>query len=158
MKERVPIRGFVYEEYMAREEIPVHRGVIGVDDVTKLPRAPWRRTGGNGTFIELEGPFEAQRGLYVMEIPPGGQLKPERHLFEEEIFILQGQGICEVWQGPASRKITFEWSEGSAFAFPRNSSHAFYNGSNQPAVFLSVNTGPEIMNAMKVIAFVFDWR
>lgn len=39
--------------------------------------------GGLGTFIELQGSFESERGLYVAEIPGGEALNPERHLYEE---------------------------------------------------------------------------
>ena len=99
---------FPYDNFMEREELPVHRAVVGVDDVTTLPRAPWKRTGGSGTFIQLEGTFQSERGIYVADIPGGGQLEPEKHIYEEEIFVLQGNGTAEVWQGNG-KKLTFEW-------------------------------------------------
>ena len=46
---------FPYDDFMEREELPVYLAVVGVDDVTKLPRAPWARTGGAGTFMQLDG-------------------------------------------------------------------------------------------------------
>ena len=58
---------FPYDNFMEREELPVHRAVVGVDDVTTLPRAPWKRTGGSGTFIQLEGTFQSERGIYVAD-------------------------------------------------------------------------------------------
>jgi quercetin dioxygenase-like cupin family protein len=140
---------------MQQEELPVHRAVIGVDDVAELPRAPWARTGGRATFVQLEGTFQSQRGIYIGEITAAGQLKPERHLYEEEIFVLEGQGLAEVWQGDG-RKLTFEWNEGSVFAFPKNTWHCLYNGANRPAVFMAVTTAPEVMNATKDIDFVFN--
>lgn len=146
---------FVYDEFMEQEGLPIYRADVGVDDVTQLPRAPWGRTGGNGTFIQLRGTFQSQRGLYVAEIPAASQLAPEKHLYEEEIFILDGQGSAEVWQGNG-KKLSFEWSEGSVFAFPRNTWHRLYNGANRPAIFLAVTTAPEVMNSMKDIPFVFD--
>ena len=69
---------FPYEVFMEGEGVPVHNAVVGVDDVTKLPREPWARTGGKGTFIELVGTFESERGIYVAEIPGGGALEPEQ--------------------------------------------------------------------------------
>jgi len=146
---------FTYDHFMEQEGLPVHRAVIGVDDLTKLPREPWGRTGARATFVQLEGTFQSQRGIYVAEIPAAGQLKPEKHLYEEEVFILEGQGVAEVWQG-SGQKLTFEWSEGSVFAFPKNSWHCLYNGANRPAIFMAVTTAPEVMNAMKEIDFVFN--
>jgi quercetin dioxygenase-like cupin family protein len=140
---------------MAREGLPIHEEVVGVEDVTALPRAPWGRTGGRGTFIQLRGTFESLRGIYVGEIPGGGALEPERHLYEEEIFILQGRGSTQVWQG-AGPKLAFEWGEGSVWAFPRNTWHRMYNGGSEPAVFLAVTTAPEIINAVANPDFAFN--
>src|SRR5687767_8282552 len=110
-------RTFAYEQFMAQEGIPIHREVVGVEDVTALPRAPWARTGGLATFVELRGTFQAERGIYIGEIPGGAVLEPERHLYEEEIFILQGRGVAQVWQGNGE-KLSFEWGPGSVFAYP----------------------------------------
>src|SRR5487761_1568804 len=146
---------FTYDLFMEQEGLPVHRAVIGVDDLTKLPRGPWGRTGGSGTFVQLDGTFQSQRGIYVAEIPAAGQLAPEKHLYEEEIFVLEGQGVAEVWQG-SGPKLSFEWGQGSVFAFPRNTSHCLYNGANRPAIFMAVTTAPEVMNSLKEIDFVFN--
>src|SRR5215217_5284399 len=88
-----------YDDFMAREGLPIHRAVVGVDDVTTLPRGPWARTGGRGTFIQLRGTYQAQRELIVGEIPGGQALDPEKHLYEKEIFVLKGRGLTQVWQG-----------------------------------------------------------
>src|SRR6266852_5238893 len=106
---------FPYDHFMAQEGLPIHKAVVGMDDVTNLPRSEWPRLGGKGAFIQLQGTFEAQRGLQVVEIPGGGALEPIKHLYEEEIFVLKGRGISEVWQGSGA-KLTFEWGEGSVFA------------------------------------------
>jgi quercetin dioxygenase-like cupin family protein len=146
---------FPYDQYMAGEGLPIHEAVVGVEDVTALPRAPWGRTGGRGTFIQLRGTFESMRGLYVGEIPGGGALEPERHLYEKEIFVLQGRGSTQVWQGDKP-KLTFEWGEGSVWAFPRNTWHRMFNGGSEPVIFLAVTTAPEVMNALQDLDFVFN--
>lgn len=146
---------FTYDEYMAREGLPIHEAVVGVDDVTALPRAPWARTGGLGTFIQLHGTFQSQRGIYVAEIPGGQALEPIKHLYEEEIFVLQGRGVAQVWQGDGE-KLTFEWGEGSVFAFPRNTTHRLFNAGSEPVIFMGVNSAPEIMNALDDIEYVFN--
>jgi len=58
-----------YENWMMKEEIPIHEAVAGLDDVTELSRKPWSRTGGLGAFIHMLGPKQAERGIYVGEIP-----------------------------------------------------------------------------------------
>ena len=149
-------RGFFYEEYMRGEGIPVLEETAGLDDVTLLPRKPWARTGGTGTFIQLAGPVQDQAGIYVAEIPGGGALNPERHLFEEEIFILQGRGLTEVWQRDGESKASFEWGVGSIFAVPQNAWHRMVNGSREPAIFLAVTTAPRLMNSLENVDFVFN--
>lgn len=146
---------FAYDDYVEREGLPVHHAVVGIDDVTALPRAPWARTGGLGTFIQLQATFESMRGVYIAEIPGGAALEPERHLYEEEVFILQGRGAAQVWQGDG-RKLVFEWGEGSVFAFPRCTSHRLYNTGPEPVIFMGVTTAPEIINAVQDLHFVFN--
>lgn len=146
---------YPYDRFMESEGLPVHRAMGGVDDVTQLPRKPWARTGGLATFIQMVGTFEAQRGVYVAEIPGGGALNPEKHLYEEEIFILEGRGLTEVTQ-PNGSKVSFEWGEGSVFAFPRNVTHRLVNGSREPAIFLAVTTAPAIINDFDDVDYVFN--
>lgn len=146
---------FPYDEFMKREELPIFRATVGIDDVTALPRTPWARTGGNGTFIELDGTFQSERGLYVADIPGEGSLKPEKHLYEEEIFILEGRGLAQVWQADGP-KVTFEWGPGSVFAFPPNTTHELLNGSREPVVFMAATTAPRIINALYDDSIVFN--
>ena len=146
---------FPYDAFVQREDIPVFEAVVGVDDLLALPRSPWRRMGGNGTFIRLEGTFQSQRGIYVVEIPGGGQLNPEQHLYEEEMFVLGGHGVTEVWQG-AGQKEQFEWSEGSVFALPRNTSHQLYNAGSESAYLMGVTTAPQVIDSLIDIDFVFN--
>ena len=140
---------------MHGEGIPVYESLGGVHDPTELPRRPWARTGGSATFIQMRGTTEGQRGVYIADIPGGGALNPEKHLYEEAIFILQGRGITEVWQenGP---KVSFEWGEGSLFAIPLNASHRLVNGTREPALFLAVTTAPQIMYALHDPDFIFN--
>jgi len=146
---------FPYQQFMESEGLPIHREVVGIEDVTTLPRAPWPRMGGSAAFIELEGTFQSERGIYVGEIPGRGALEPEKHLYEEQIFVLQGHGIAEAWQ-EGREKITFEWGAGSIFALPRNAWHRFYNGGTAPVIFLGVPTAPALMNALDDPDLVFN--
>ena len=53
---------------MEEEGIPIFRG-IGVRDTRELELGDWKRTGGKGMFLALEG-LEGLKGMYVLEIPP----------------------------------------------------------------------------------------
>ena len=92
----MPYRESSYERFLQEEGIPVVTG-HGVEDVNVMDLGPWERLGGRGAYITLEGQ-EGLTGMYVMEIPPGGALKPEKHLWEELLYVLSGRGATEIWQ------------------------------------------------------------
>src|SRR5918994_3716332 len=96
-----------YDRFMEAEGVPVFRG-IGVRRVQDLPMAPWQRLGGGGSYIPLYG-TEGLWGCYVVEVPAGGALNVERHLYEKNVFVIEGRGSTEVWQGDAAKPQTFEW-------------------------------------------------
>ena len=144
-----------YEHWMEQEGIPIYQSLVGAEDIVELPRRPWARMGGLGTFVEMRGMMEEGNGVYVAEIPGGEALNPEKHLYQEAIFIIQGRGLTEVWQegGP---KTTFEWTDGSVFAPPLNTWHRLINGSREPVIFVAVTTAPCVMSGLYNSEFVFN--
>lgn len=155
-------RETAYEGWLREEGLPVQRG-YGLTGVEALELGPWRRLGGRGAYIQLEG-MEGYTGMYVGEIPPGGAMEPERHLYDELIYILSGRGSAEVWTGERERAAReghfFEWQQGSLFAPPLNTWHRLINGSgSEPVRFLGVTTAPVVMDLFHNIPFVFnsDW-
>src|SRR5438270_2921232 len=84
-----------FDSWRQREGIPVHTGLF-VQDVKTLDLGPWKRLGGRGAYVRLDG-AEDQTGMYVAEIPPKGALEPEAHLFEAVVYVLAGQGCTEFW-------------------------------------------------------------
>ncbi len=139
---------FPYYRWMLGEGIPIHFDVAGISDVTAIPRAPWARTGkGRGVFLELTGSYQAERGIFVCEIPPGEALDVQHHLYEQFTLILQGRGTTEVWQTNGPRR-TFEWGKGSLFAPPKNTYYRMYNLGQEPVLYLGVTTAPKVMNGL----------
>ena len=63
-----------------------HRG-IGVRRVQDLPLMPWKRLGGRGSYIQLYG-TEGLWGCYIVEVPAGGALNLERHLYEKNVLVI----------------------------------------------------------------------
>ncbi len=143
-----------YERWLELEGI----GIINdyaVKDVMELPLKWWERKGGYGIHINLKG-CEQMDDAYVCEIPPGKSLKPQRHLFEETIHILQGKGGTTIWNegGP---KQTFEWEEGSLFSPPMNAWHQHFNGQgDQPVKYLAITNAPKIINIFYNLDFIFN--
>lgn len=143
-----------YEEWMKGEGIPIYED-WGIEDVKDLERKPWARTGGKGAFIFLKGSKEyGVSGMYVAEVPPGQSLNPEKHLYEELIYILKGQGATEIWQEGQSKR-SFEWGAGSFFAPPLNTWHRLYNVSREPVLFLAMTTAPIVLDLFHNVDFVF---
>ena len=142
-----------YQRWLKGEGIPVVEG-FGVEDVREMRLGAWRRTGGNGAFLNLYG-LEGATGMYVAEIPPGGALEPEKHIYEEVICILAGQGATEVWQ-EGGKKRMFEWGPWSVFAPPLNAWHRILNGGREPVKFLAVTNAPLVLDLYRNAEFVFN--
>jgi oxalate decarboxylase/phosphoglucose isomerase-like protein (cupin superfamily) len=118
---------------------------------------PWARRGGKGVFLNHDA-SRTSNDAYVCEIPPGGELAPQRQLFEEMIYVLDGRGSTTVWND-AGVKVSFEWKAGAIFAIPLNTSHQHFNGSGrEPARFVSVTNAPAIINAFGDLDFVFGTK
>src|SRR5262245_52062001 len=77
---------------------------------------PWARRGGRGVFLNHDA-SRTSNDCYVCEIPAAGKLNPQRQLFEEMVFILDGRGSTTVWNDAGAR-VTFEWKAGAIFGVP----------------------------------------
>ncbi|HEX2727952.1 MAG TPA: cupin domain-containing protein [Beijerinckiaceae bacterium] len=143
-----------YDSFMEAEGVPVYRG-IGVRRVQDLPLEPWKRLGGRGSYIQLYG-TEGLWGCYVVEVPPGGALNIERHLYEKNVLVIEGRGSTEVWQEGDTKRQTFEWQKFSLFSIPLNAYHRFVNATNAPALLLCGTTAPNVMNLIDNPHFIFN--
>jgi mannose-6-phosphate isomerase-like protein (cupin superfamily) len=143
-----------YEQFMEEQNIPVHRG-IGFRDTRDLTLAPWKRMGGQGAFIELEG-IGGLVGIYVVEIPGGGALKPEHHLYEEVFCVLEGRGATEIWADGNPARQSFEWQPGSVFTAPLNTWHEIVNAGSSPALLLVQTNAPPVMQIFRTQEFIFN--
>jgi len=145
-----------YEKWMRAEGVPIIEAAGGIEDVKEVERRPWARTGGKGAFIYLQGMKEGGiNGMYVAEIPPGKSLDPEKHLYEEIVHVLKGQGATEIWQEDRPKR-SFEWGEGSLFSPPLNTWHRLYNVGREPAIFIAVTTAPIVMDLFHNPDFAFE--
>jgi len=128
-----------------------------IQDLKTVALKPWQRRGGKGVYINHEA-SRTSNDCYVCEIPAGGQLAPQRQLFEEMIYVLKGNGSTTVWDD-AGHTSSFEWQAGSLFAIPLNASHQHFNGSGQEAArYVSVTNGPVVINLYEDEDFIFNTK
>ncbi len=144
-----------YEIWKESEGLDAIKSMF-IEDLRKVPLKPWKRKGGLGVFINLDGVMGGENDAYVCEIPPGVSLLPQKHMFEETIFILEGRGATTIWNdgGP---KQSFEWQSGSLFSPPLNTWHQHFNAQgDRPVRYVAVTLAPLIFNVFHNVDFVFN--
>jgi mannose-6-phosphate isomerase-like protein (cupin superfamily) len=146
----------VYLEWLRREGIPVTED-FGVD-LLAVPTAPWARCEAKGAAVHLKG-----RGdflcMFVLDIDAGKATTPQKHLYEEVFYVLDGRGSTTI-ETADGRKHSFEWGPRSLFAIPLNTRYRLYNGSgSQPARLVSTTNLPAVLNMFHDEDFVFanEW-
>jgi len=128
-----------------------------VPNLRTVALKPWARRGGFGVFVNHEA-SRTSNDCYVCEIPAGGTLAPQRQLFEEMIYVLDGRGSTGVWND-AGQRVTFEWKAGALFAIPLNTWHQHFNGAGQaPVRYVAVTNAPVVINLYDDIDFVFNTK
>lgn len=143
-----------YEEWKESEGLPTVRG-LAVQNLMDLELTPWASRGGAGAFINLDG-TGGFNDTYLCEISPGKSLKPVKHIYEDTVFIMKGEGTTTVWIDP-NKKQTFEWHERSYFAIPPNAWYQHHNLSgSEPARYIGMTSAPTIINAIKNLDFIFN--
>lgn len=145
-----------FDQFLDWEKVPVIRNFV-VGDVRQLDLSPWWRRGGLGCYVILGHPKDPPNAAaYVCEIPPGKNLKPQKQMFEELIYVLKGRGATSVWLDNG-KKQTFEWQERSLFSIPLNAWHQHFNGQgNEPARFIGYTNAPTVFNLYHRYDFVFN--
>lgn len=149
----LPDRQDTYNEWLSVQGIPVHRGFY--IDVNELPLEHWEMKGVPAAFVILEGTGGVNDG-YVCEIPPGAKTKPQRHMYEETVYVTKGHGATTIWQ-PDGKKHTFEWGPGSLFAIPLNANYQHFNSSGlEGARFYAVTNCCFMMNMFHSVDYIFN--
>ncbi len=143
-----------YDVWATSQGVDVFKGYF-IEDIMALPLKWWERKGGYGTIINLEG-GGYQDDAFICSIQPGKSLNPERHLFEELVYVLDGRGATTLWQenGP---KQSFEWHKGSLFAIPLNTWYQHFNGQgDREARLLGVTDAPLVFNLFHNEDFIMN--
>jgi len=124
-------------------------------DLHAVETALWPRFGMKGAAVHLTG-----RGdfcsLFVFDVEPGGSSAPSRHLYEQMIYVQEGEGSTQVEFADGSKR-SFEWGENAMFAIPINVAYRHFNSSGrQRARIACVNNMPLLMNLFHNERFIFQ--
>ncbi len=142
-----------YLEWAEAEGLPMAED-FGLD-LRDIETKPWARMEANGAFVHVKGRGD-YLNIYVLEIPSGGSTAPQKHLFEETVYVLSGRGSTVI-EGPGGQRHSFEWGPHSLFALPLNARYRHHNASgSEPARFASVTNLPMMMNAFHNEEFIFN--
>jgi quercetin dioxygenase-like cupin family protein len=154
MNEQQPRYGIdAYLDWVAKEGLPVIED-FGCD-LFAVETAPWPRCGVKGAAVHLKGRGDFA-GMFLFDIPPGGATAPQRHLYEEVIYVLEGTGSTQIAFADGSKR-SFEWGPRSLFAIPLNASHRHFNGSGRAhARIVSTTDLPLVMNTFHDERFIFE--
>ena len=77
-----------------RPNVPAVRG-FHIEDINRVELYPWARMGGRGVYLNLDG-SEGVNDCYVCEIASGKSLEPQKHMFEELVYVVGGRGATTV--------------------------------------------------------------
>jgi uncharacterized RmlC-like cupin family protein len=142
-----------YGAWVAKEGVPVTED-FGID-LLKIPTAKWPRFGVEGGIAHLKG-----RGdfisMFVLDLAPGAKTSPQKHLYEEVVYVLSGYGSTTI-ETSDGRKHSFEWGPKSLFALPLNARYQHFNTSGKDrARIVSTNNLTLMLNLFHNESFIFD--
>jgi quercetin dioxygenase-like cupin family protein len=141
-----------YRRFVASEGAPLYEG-SALEDLATLPLIDWQRRGGKVAYTRLGD--QENINLQVVEIPPKGELRPERHTYESVMYVLQGRGATTIWQD-GEPKQTIEWEKNALLAIPLNAWHQEFNSSGDEACRVVFGTNmAHVINLYHNIEFVF---
>lgn len=142
-----------YGDWAAAQNLPIVEG-LGLN-LFDVPTKPWDLYGVNGALVHLYGRGDFTT-MFLIDMPAGTKTIPQKHVFEETIYVLEGHGSTVI-ETPDGEKHTFEWGPKSLFALPLNCSYQHFNGSGtERALFSSVNYLPLMINLFHNEEFIFN--
>ena len=141
-----------YLDWVSKEGILVTED-YGID-LFKVETSLWPRYGVRGAAVHLKGRGDFAN-MFLFDIPPGAATMPQRHLYEEVVYVLEGSGSTQLEFGDG-RKRSFEWGPKSMFAIPLNAKHRHFNSSGRERVLIVSTTDlPLVMNTFHNDQFIF---
>ena len=142
-----------YLDWADAQPVPIVEGYSV--DLLDVETKPWPRYGMEGAIVHLKARADFTT-LFLHKLPPGATSAPVRHMYEQLVYVLEGQGSTKI-DGADGRDIAFEWGPKSMFALPLNARYQMFNGSGrEPVVFAVSNFLPLVMNLFINEDFIFN--
>ena len=91
MDERIGIDPYL--DWLKKEGIPVVED-FGVD-LPAVETRPWPRYEVNGAAVHLKGRGDFV-SMFVLDLARGAASAPQRHLYEEVVYVLSGRGSTTI--------------------------------------------------------------
>ncbi len=85
-----------YVEWQKSEGVRVIHD-FAFSDLKTIELTPWPRKGGSGAIINIPNNV-MPNDSHLVEIASGGCSQPERHMYEETVYVLSGCGATRIWQ------------------------------------------------------------
>ena len=152
-----PLDDFViddaYMSWQRREGVRVIQD-FAFGDLDEIELSPWPRKGGAGAIIHVPNEY-LPNDAHLVEIAPAGQSEPERHMYEENVYVLSGHGATRIWLDGQEPDM-FEWEGGSFFSIPLNAWYQHFNVRSEPARYVAVTDAPPTMRRMRDDDFIFN--
>jgi quercetin dioxygenase-like cupin family protein len=142
-----------YQDWLKTEGLRVVEGLA--IDCTEVETAEWPRVGTRAAALHLDGRGDFCNML-LYELGPGKSTNPQRHLYEEVIYVVAGGGNTQLVL-PNGERRSFEWGARSLFAIPLNAQYRLFNASgSERALLVSTTNLPMMLNLFHNERFVFD--
>ena len=95
-----PIKWLIdaYADWAKGEGIPIVEGAA--IDLFAVETKPWARVGAKGALVHASSRGDLTN-MYVIDIEPGTATVPQRHLYEEVMFVIEGSGNAVVERASA---------------------------------------------------------
>jgi mannose-6-phosphate isomerase-like protein (cupin superfamily)/uncharacterized RmlC-like cupin family protein len=150
---RARLRLNPYTDWVEREGLIVHEG-LSCDLLTAETKF-WPRLGVPGAAVHLRGRGDFSN-LFLIDIPPGKSTEPQRHLYEEVVYVVEGRGSTQL-EFADGRTHSFEWQPRSMFAIPLNAKYRLHNGDcKNRAILGTVTSMPLMMKIFHNDSFIFE--
>jgi len=143
-----------YEHWFAanKDKIPTFEGLV-IQDARTYPLAHWEDMGVDGLYIKMAD-YQITDG-WILEIPPKGSIKPQRHMFEAGMYFFGGPGHI-ILQQEGRRPQRIDYGHRSLYSVPLNVQYQIFNNSDEPVRIVAVTNFPFMLNAMNNTDFVFE--
>lgn len=135
-----------------KDKMPSFEGLI-IQDARTEPLEYWEDKGVDGLYIKMAD-YQITDG-WILEIPPKGKTKSQRHLYEAGIYFFGGPGHIVIQQeGKRPQRIDFGYR--SLYSVPMNVRYQIFNDSDEPIRLVAVTSFPFTLNSFNNEEFVYD--